>query len=415
MKPILLVNACLIGDNNGTGNTLASVFKSVDKACVYELCIDFLRAAEGNTHRFFVDRGFSYARYLLAQRRGKSNQSDNAVKHRANISGARSVGVKAIVHEIFRGVADILPVHISSAMCRYIEAVKPGYVYTCASSITSLRISHKIAAKYNIPLVLHIMDNWEETLYSSSVFSKPFSLILKHELKKANKFSCKNLAVSESLCKKFSEKYSKEYRSLMNTVDFVAEKPICFDRNKLIFLYAGSLSINRYVSLKDVANALHCTLGQEGYLFKLFVPSAQNSDEIQSLFAKYSVEIKDYIPRNELMKEYNNADVLVIAESFDENFCDFTKYSLSTKLPEYMASGKPILAYLSKNLYSSEYLIKSGAAAVACSGEELNKCVLKLKSIETRRKLAQNGLKFVCDNNSREYCDKILSEIFNDD
>lgn len=412
MKPVLLVNACLIGDNNGTGNTLASIFKSVPENSVYELCIDFLRKPEQNKHYCYVDKHFSFFRYLLAKRRTHTQQTENAAKHRANISGARASGFKAVVHEIFRGLADILPIKISADMHNFILNAKPDYIYTCGSSITSLKTARKIAKKYSLPLVLHIMDNWEATLYTSSVFTKPFSMILKSELKKANKFSKSSLAISESLCQKFALKYGVNYLPLMNTVDNIKAEPKCFKREKLIFLYAGSLSINRYVSLCEVAGSLTEAFGNEGYEFRLFVPANQNTEEMHNMFKHFNVKFSDYIPRDQLFIEYDNADVLVIAESFDKNFCDFTKYSLSTKLPEYMSSGKPILAYLSKDLYSYNYLSDSKSAVVAGSKAELMEKVKHLSDFDFRYSLAENGIKFVKKHNSRDYCNKILSEIF---
>ncbi len=412
MKSVLLVNACLIGDNNGTGNTLASIFKSVPENLIHELCIDFLRTPDKNKRYFFVDKKFSTIRYLLANRRKNVQQSEDSAKHRANISGARASGFKGVIHEILRGFADIMPLRISPSMHKFIVDSKPEYVYTCGSSITSLRTARKIAAKYNLPLVLHIMDNWEATLYTSSVFTKPFSLILKNELKKANRYSKSSLAISESLCRKFSDKYGVNYYPLMNTVDEVVTSPVCRRTEKIVFLYAGSLSINRYVSLCEVANALTKALGNDKYEFKLYVPSGQNTPDIHSMFSEYNVKFNDYIPRDQLFKEYNKADVLVIAESFDKNFCDFTKYSLSTKLPEYMSSGKPILAYLSKDLYSYSYLSVSGAAVVADNKDELIDKATKLSEYDYRFSLAEKGIKFVKEHNSREYCNKILSEIF---
>lgn len=412
MKHILLVNACLIGDNNGTGNTLASVFKSVPQSSVYQLCIDFLRDPVDNKHCIFVDKFFSFSRYFLAKRRKNKQQSEDAAKHRANISGARASGFKAILHEFFRGLADVLPVRISKKMSKFIKECKPDYIYTCGSSITSLKTSRKISGKFNIPLVLHIMDNWEETLYSSSVLTKPFSFLLKRELSKANKCSNQSLAVSQILCNKFSEKYNVNYLPLMNTVDEINNEPLCFSREKLVFMYAGSLSINRYVSLAQIAEVLHSVLGEDGYIFKLFVPSSQNTEDIKSYFKGYNVLFSDYVPRQQLFREYADADVLVISESFDKNFCDFTKYSLSTKVPEYMACGKPVLAFLSKTLYSYKYLKSSDAALVADSKEKLTKAIGEIKDYDKRYSLASCGLDFVKKYHSRDYCNNVLSEIF---
>ena len=47
---------------------------------------------------------------------------------------------------------------------------------------------------------------------------------------------------------------------------------------------------------------------------------------------------------------------MVFVESFEEKYIDKTKYSLSTKVPEYLSLKKPILAIGPKNVGSMKYL-----------------------------------------------------------
>jgi glycosyltransferase involved in cell wall biosynthesis len=58
------------------------------------------------------------------------------------------------------------------------------------------------------------------------------------------------------------------------------------------------------------------------------------------------------------------ADVLVHVESFDEDIARFTRLSLSTKLPEYLASGRPLLGIGPQALASMKYIRECGAGLV---------------------------------------------------
>lgn len=412
MKRILLVNACLIGDSTGTGNTLAAIFSRMDRDKIAQICTDFYRKDNGDGTCYFVKKSFSHIRYLLANRRKRAKISGQLQTIRQNISGASTSGLRGIIYEMLRGIADSMPVHIDGEMDAFIKKMRPEVIYTCGFSITVLKTARKIAKKYGIPIVLHMMDNWDETLYRSSALSWPFAWMLRRELKLANRLSNGNLAISEALGEKMERKHNVPYYALMNTIDAIAEKSCCYEREKLVFIYAGSLSINRYVSLSRVARALHKALGADGYVFRVFIPAAQNSAEMQAHFDGCCVEFFNYVPREQLLREYKDADVLVLAESLDDNFCKFTKYSLSTKIPEYMSMGKPILAYLRQDLYSYSYLCKSLAAKVAADEGELVQHIMELKDFQKRQELAENGLEFVQMHHSRMHCEEILRKVF---
>ena len=54
----------------------------------------------------------------------------------------------------------------------------------------------------------------------------------------------------------------------------------------------------------------------------------------------------------------------MLLESFDENLLNYTRLSLSTKIPEYLSSGKPIFAAGHSEQGSIKYLNEYNAAYV---------------------------------------------------
>jgi glycosyltransferase involved in cell wall biosynthesis len=52
-----------------------------------------------------------------------------------------------------------------------------------------------------------------------------------------------------------------------------------------------------------------------------------------------------YFPPDQKPQVFSQADLLVLPINFDASSLDYVGYSFQTKLPEYMASGTPILIY----------------------------------------------------------------------
>ena len=59
------------------------------------------------------------------------------------------------------------------------------------------------------------------------------------------------------------------------------------------------------------------------------------------------------------VKALQNSDLLIHAESFDNEFKQIVKNSISTKIADSLASGVPIVAYGPEGIASIDYLIKN--------------------------------------------------------
>ena len=77
------------------------------------------------------------------------------------------------------------------------------------------------------------------------------------------------------------------------------------------------------------------------------------------------------IEYTELPKKFSNVDLLILPEDFDSASIEFLKYSIQTKVPEYMISGTPILVYADKRTALAKYAIRDGWAYLVSDNNEM--------------------------------------------
>lgn len=408
MKKLLLVNAIKIQDENGTGHSIGAILDMLPDENKKQICIDFLDHSIVSDNIFYVDKSYSPISWMITNRKRTHNSH---AAFRENVSGTAERSLRGVVFDFLRGMVDCLPIHIRKNMRDYVERYKPDAIYTCGASVKVLKTAVKLSKLYDIPIILHVMDDWESTLYKASFLSAPFHAVLIHYLKEANKRSKLNFAISQPLCDKLEREYGSKYIPMMNCVDVKIDQVDISSVERLSFLYAGSLSINRWKSLLSIARSMFDILGKGNFNFDLYVPQAQNTEQMKTEFQRFGCSLHDYIPYEEIQKRFQETDILVIAESFDKEFVQFTKYSLSTKIPEYMAAGKPILAFISPACYSYRYLIESGGAAVAGNETELPEMIKRLEKTDERILIAEAGLQFVKKNHSVENKKHVLETV----
>lgn len=397
MKRILIVNVVLVGEESGTGNTLKNIYCNYTNTHIMQLSLQIkpLNFTTTIENTIFltkacipIDNAFRsvfFMRNLKKKTNSLSNVSAATIPQK-NIKGA--------VHDFIRGLLDMSAVRLDNEILYKIDLFNPEIIYTCGCTIRIHKVANFLSKRYRIPIVLHLMDDWPETLYTSSFLSLFARKKINRELAITHSLSITNFAISEALCEKYENKFGKKYIPLMNPSKYITTNLFVKDKGIIEFIYAGSLSLNRWKSLLQVAEVLHnINIMKKCANMKLYIPSAWNTVEIKNLFEKYEVEINNYVANDKVYEVYERADVLIHVESFDENYRLFTRYSLSTKIPEYMGAGKPILAYLPKDLHGGEYITKNNAGLVAHNINDLKACIFKLvEDSSSRCELAIGGL-----------------------
>lgn len=158
-------------------------------------------------------------------------------------------------------------------------------------------------------------------------------------------------------------------------------KPI--DRNRLKASYFGSIRLGRNNALVDIANAL----GNINSNYRLEVYSDESDENISGVLKRNPYVIYGgAIPYGEVQKKIEESDLFIIAEGFAQEDINMTRYSLSTKASDGLASGVMILTYGPKEAGVVQYMTEAKASVVCTDPAKLQNTIQGVIENEERQR-----------------------------
>lgn len=384
---VLIVNAQSIYKKNATGITLQSIWSEWDADCLLEIYSDPMVMDESN-HKF---KSYCISpNNVIRLARGRVAQSINSNIKATNTQQRSNNKIKSYLRQFAVCELDSLAVKLDESTLEAIRVFQPQAIYTLGASVSILRLVNKLSVQLNIPVIMHFMDNWAEhiqwednpllSLYKSSLKKKMLACIKRCKLV---------VTISSSMAEAYHEKFQKETLVLMNTVDISRFNGLTSkDTGVIHFVYAGGLHLDRWKALREIALSIQQTNGKG--ILDIFT-SKDNIELYRSGFETLPVAFYEAVPHERIDEVYQKADVLVHTEIESENLKGFFKYSISTKIPEYLATGKPILFYGPRDMKLFEYLLQNQVALTAGTKEELYECVKRLMSEENFTEMCENA------------------------
>jgi hypothetical protein len=200
------------------------------------------------------------------------------------------------------------------------------------------------------------------------------------------------------MAKAYTEETGIKHSYIMNSVK-VADY-ICAPNEKndtINFVYAGGLHLGRNKALLDIANIVEEISKSRNA--KLFIYTQKENTELYSKdFEGFkNTKLLPAIEHDRIKEIYENADVLLHIESDALVGNGFFKYSISTKIPEYLATGKQMLFYGPSDIYLYEFLKENNLAVVSDNKQDLFDKITAL--IENNKAVAcENAIKYAQEN-----------------
>ncbi|MFM6817746.1 MAG: glycosyltransferase, partial [Dolichospermum sp.] len=166
-------------------------------------------------------------------------------------------------------------------------------------------------------------------------------------------------------------------------------------------VYAGAIWTMHYDALAVIAEAIY-ELKCSGVDIELVLHTPPNCWELyQENWQKWDVKYGSFIPYEHLNQYLQQADLLLVVSSFLPEYAHITASSVQTKLTDYMASGKPILA-CGPSYAACNQFIKNWNCGLVCETNvvsEIKEIFLKQKeSIAELYVFAKNGFEVLQDN-----------------
>jgi glycosyltransferase involved in cell wall biosynthesis len=302
---------------------------------------------------------------------------------------------------IARAWAELLPFQISRSLLQWAAKFEPQLILSPLGSLRWTRLVHQLSTRLSVPVVPFFFDDWPSSYYRfSSLVRRPRQALL-NCVDSVVQHSKVILCISDAMAEEYAERYSVPTAAFMRCVSTNDPKPIPENSGEggIRLLYVGGLHLDRGRVLQLIGEALY-QLRKDGIKTSLTIYAPE--DDVRAwkrqLDKQDVVQVAGTLQAEDVTRALQQADVLVHVESFDGELSRFTRLSLSTKLPEYMASGRPLLGVGPGSLSSIRYIQRSGAGIVVDS-ESSDGIAAAVRSLATqptlRESLAQAGLRTV--------------------
>ncbi len=404
MKRILIVNSNSININNATGITLQSIFGGIESEKLMELYWN--KNSNSNpkiklNSKLLKYRFFTIGRILSND---KSKKISTNIKVTTENTSRSSNGIKKALKHLRQFVSlqvDLSAVKITKKDIQEIIRFKPEVIYTLGGGVASLKVSYALSKKLNIPVVIHFMDNWRHHIqWENNPLLKGYKRKLDKYCKLCYSRSNRCIAISPKMAQVYTEETGIKHSYIMNSVR-VSDYICAPSKNKeqTNFVYAGGLHLGRNKALFDIANIIDELSKSKNINAKLLIyTSKENADLYSKEFVHF--ENTSFLPsvaHEEIKTVYENADVLVHIESDALVGNGFFKYSISTKIPEYLATGKQMLFYGPSDIYLYSFLKENDLAVVSDNKEDLFEKILSLTD-KNKIGVCENAIKYAQEN-----------------
>lgn len=406
---ILIVSNNSLSQTRNNGKTLKMMFSEFDKS---ELCQFFCRG-NGDVD-FTAASNFYYISdiQVLKKMFMPWKTSGYVVKHPENNTQQGQAYTKGPIiprtaftqylRELVWGSAK----WDDRAFWKWIDQNHPDAVFFMGSySIYMHRIVRKIHKRNRIPVITYFTDDY--IIYPNDSFYK-YLLIKEYRKTIAESSLC--YAIGDDMAEEYSAFFKKPFKAIMNIVPF-KDWSDNKETKKVIISYFGSLYYDRDKAIKHLAQFIKDKAKdflKVDYTIRVYSASILSQKEIDE-FKSLNVEIKGFVSGERMLKAQNETDINLHVESDNEDYKKLTKLCVSTKIPEYLISSKPTIAFGPKDVASIK-IFASIDERMVISSEEVsikgttvsNNLVELINDVNVRNDIASKCHKYACKHYLRE-------------
>lgn len=409
-RRVLILSHNALSDTQNNGKTLTSFFEGWSREKLAQLYLSIDRPSFTICDRFFqcTDMGMLRALFSGAQAgaiverqerdQGKATEKGGRLTQRIWPALQWALGRHYPLPEYMRDLLWRGGRWRSTALCEWLDAFAPEAVFFQGSNYPfAYDIALWICARYGIKLLIQLTDDYtyvpHPLLPMAWVFHFRYLKRFKEGLARAQAVYAISPAMREEYARRFG--YGR-FEVAANCVALSPVTPEPSEQTVLRLLYAGSTHTGRWRVLREIGRALSALRGEGLHaVLEIYTPRPLPERLRHKLTIDPVLAVRGSLTPGQLAEAMGEANVLVMVESFARSARKVTRLSLSTKIPEYMAAGRCILAVGPGDVSSMAYLQTHGAAIVADQPghDALVDTLRGLFDPDRRAVCAQNGLR----------------------
>ena len=364
---VLVISNNVFSQTNNNGKTISSFLKNFPSHNIAQLYFNEEVPGGMIFTNFFriTDRDMLNSFFKKNSRRGgiviaSYDNSDNKINK--TLGTLIDISKKTNTARFFREIVWKLGCWESRGLKKWLDQISPDLVFFCAGdSGFAYDITTYTVNRFNSKLAIYITDDYILKRKTINFMWWIRRVYILRKLKKILSYSDYFFTISNKMKIRYKEIFGKDSIVLMNLIDPMRDQfTVSLANPTLTFLYAGGFHHNRFKTLFLLSKAIkkynaNFGIKKKAYL-KIYSNQKPNSSILSDIVIPGSSEFGGSLKNRELKKVLNSCDIPVHVESFDKSSIEATRLSISTKIPEYLSLGKPVLAIGPKELASMEYL-----------------------------------------------------------
>lgn len=226
---------------------------------------------------------------------------------------------------------------------------------------------------YNILFYVHKHTNAKVVLCTGDdIYSfkkknmSPFSwiekLLLRRSIRKAVGISDLRFSLTNKQSDEYSKIFNKPFFTVRKSVENYEMVNSSDVHEPIRMAYTGNIMLDRHKTLGKIGKALD-VINKDSVVMTLDVYTANKlTKRMKKAFEYKGINYCGAVSSEEVTKIQNDADILLHVEGFSKKSRLAVRLSLSTKIVDYLAKGKCVLAVAPNDVASMEYLMCNDAA-----------------------------------------------------
>ena len=249
---------------------------------------------------------------------------------------------------------------------------------------------------------------------SSKLGDKLFRVFQRHSLKKLSKQTDAFWAITEMTKKEADETFDINCTVLTKPIRNVNGELTTNTNKPFRILYTGNLMSGRDRSLVRLVNVLKKINEKEQNFIVDVYTKTFLSDEVKNAIECDCCHLHEPIPQKEVFELQKQSDILLFLEDIDGPDAHTARLSFSTKITDYLSSGRCIFAIGCSDTAPIQYFANNKAAIVASTDKEIENGLLSILSdTNLLIEFAKNAQELGFKNHNKETILKIFDDVIN--
>lgn len=397
---ILIVTSSTFNHLTGTGLLLTNLFKGWPIEKISLLYSDNFRHDEDSCSRIYKlgPKEWKWRWPLSLLDRSKSGYGPVPGNGKGSYGGVTNKRLTAPAKRLKKiydwcarvagGEEVFLRIRMSDDLHRWVNEFSPDIIYSHISSLNNIQFNLDLQSTLGIPLCIHIMDDWLSVRYRQGLFASVLRRQYLDGFKRLLGRASLRMGIGPQMCKAYEQRFGYTFLPFYNALDIdewmsrKTSKENTFNSFRVV--YAGTINTKNVKNLATLSRViLRLNSTRIKIDFKIYTFNAR-VEVYKPILEKLPVVSVDEAPETDegMGSLLMNADLLFLPVDFTKVSIERMRYSMFAKLPAYMVSGTPILAYGPPEVAAIDYAIKEKWAYVVSEEDEsiLETAVTKLLS-----------------------------------